>query len=314
MLQVDSILFPTDGSAGAGFAHAHAVFLAHQFDAELHILHVVEAQMSNLDDLAQLVEIREQDILEQLHIPASSDTGAPSDAHIHRATRTDDSAAGGVLAYAAEQDIDLIVMGTHGRRGVDRLLMGSVAEEVVRLSACPTLTVCCRNQPEPDRDINQILVPMGLSDHTDALFAHALAIGATYDAQLRLVHVIEKAVFPPVYGIEEASSYDEAVERRVRRALATYANAADEQGVEAAVAVLHGHPAEAILNILDDGSIDLVTIATHGRTGIKRLLMGSVAEKVIRMAPCPVFTVKSFGKSLVSARPVPARSSASASA
>lgn len=303
MLQVRSILFPTDGSTCAEFAHAHAAFLAHQFDAELHVLHVVEAHMRTLDDLSQLVEIEEQDILEQLHAPLPSTTSGPDEARIHRAKRTDASAAEGVLTYAADEDIDLIVMGTHGRRGMDRLLMGSIAEEVVRLSPCPTLTVCGKKQPTPDRDINRILVPMGLSEHTESLFAHARAIGATYGARLDLVHVIERAAFPSVYGVDAPSTDDAAVERRVRDALEPYVEAAQDMDVDATITVLRGHPAVALLDMLDDAAIDLVTIATHGRTGLQRLVMGSVAEKVVRMAPCPVFTVKSFGKSLVASSP-----------
>ena len=299
MLQVRSILFPTDGSTCAEFAHAHAAFLAQQFDAELHVLHVVEAQSYTLKDLAELTEIREEDILEQLHVPLPANAEAPSDDRIHRAKRTHDSAAGGVLEYAAEQDIDLIVMGTQGRRGMDRLLMGSVAEEVVRLSECPVLTVCGSKQPEPSRDINRILVPMGLSEHTDALFAHAREIGATYDAQLDLVHVIEESMLPMVYGVKEAATDVEAVERRVRDALGVYADAARDAGVDVTIMVRRGHPVDVILDLLGNGPFDLVTIATHGRTGLKRLLMGSVAENVVRMAPCPVFTVKSFGKSLL---------------
>ncbi|NBB74228.1 MAG: universal stress protein [Bacteroidetes bacterium] len=302
MLQVNSILFPTDGSTCAEYAHAHAAFLAEQFDAELHVLHVVET--SGLEDLAAFVEITEEDILEQLHAPITSGPDEPTDDRVHHAQRTNESAAEGILTYADGQGIDLVVMGTHGRRGMDRLLMGSVAEEVVRRSVCPVLTVCGNKQPAPDRDVNRILVPLGLSDHSDALFAHARAIGATYGAHLDLLHVIESSNFPQAYGLEDQAPDEEAVERRVHEAMTRYADAAQEAGVDATVSVRRGHPVEVILDILNDEPADLVTIATHGRTGIKRLLIGSVAEKVVRMAPCPVFTVKSFGKALVSSAAV----------
>lgn len=299
MLSVRSILFPTDGSACAEFAHAHADFLADQFDAELHIVHVVEDQMSTLKDLKQLVDIDQSDILEQLRLPIPEAVQESSDGGVHRETLTNPSAAEGVLGYAADHDVDLIVMGTRGRRGVDRLLMGSVAEEVVRLSDCPTLTVCRQRQGKPNRDINQILVPMGLSAHTDMLFRHACAIAATYDAKLDLVHVIETAALPSIYQVEAASTDYKAVEKRVRNALDEYVERAATDGVAATATVQRGYPAAVILDRMEDEPIDLVTIATHGRTGLKRLLMGSVAEKVVRMAPCPVFTVKSFGKSIV---------------
>jgi len=302
MLQVNSILFPTDGSTCAEYAHAHAAFLAEQFDAELHVLHVVET--SGLEDLAAFVEITEEDILEQLHAPMAAGPDEPTDDRVQHVQRAHESAAEGILTYADGQDIDLVVMGTHGRRGMDRLLMGSVAEEVVRRSGCPVLTVCGDKQPAPDRDVNRILVPLGLSDHSDALFAHARAIGATYSAHLELLHVIERSNLPQAYGLEDQAPDDEVVERRVHEAMTRYADAAREAGVDATVSVRRGHPVEIILDLLNDEPADLVTIATHGRTGIKRLLIGSVAEKVVRMAPCPVFTVKSFGKALVSSAAV----------
>ena len=299
MLRINNSLFPTDGSPCAEYAHAHAAYLANQFDARLHVLHVVEARTNNLDDLSEVIQIREQDILEQLRMPVPPGGDDAPEERITREKRTNASAAGGILAYADEHDVDLIVLGTHGRRGVDRLLMGSVAEEVVRLSECPVLTVCGKKQPAPSREINRILVPMGLSDHTDALFAHARAIASTYDARLDLLHVIESAALPAVYGVEQVLTDSDEVRQRVQRALEQYVEAARKDDVEAHAFVREGNPAQVILDFIEEEPIDLVTIATHGRTGVKRLLMGSVAEKVVRMAACPVFTVKSFGKSLV---------------
>jgi nucleotide-binding universal stress UspA family protein len=301
MLNVRSILFPTDGSACAEYAHAHAHFLADQFDAELHVVHVVEDQINTLANLSELVDIDEADILEQLRLPLPEAVTEPADGRVHRETLTHSSAAEGVLAYATEHDVDLIVMGTHGRRGMGRMLMGSVAEEIVRLGNCPTLTVCGKRQPEPNRDVNRILVPMGLSEHTAALFDHATAIAATYDAHLDLIHVVEQSALPSVYEVDAAVD-ESAVEERVQNALNAYVQKAMSDGVEATGTVHRGHPAAVILDRVDHEPIDLVAIATHGRTGLKRLLMGSVAEKVVRMASCPVFTVKSFGKSLVTSR------------
>lgn len=301
MLQVNSILFPTDGSPCAEYAQAHAAFLADQFAADLHMLHVVEADIGSLSDLSNIVDLDEREILEQLRLPVPEAVEAPSEERVHRVKRTDESAAQGILDYAADEDIDLIVMGTHGRRGMGRLLMGSVAEEVVRMSESPTLTVCGPDRPTPTRDINRVLVPMGLSEHTGTLFDHARAIGATYGAELELIHIVERSPFPPVYGVDADPASDTAVTDRVHEALEEYAASAHELGVETRITVRRGHPAEVILERIETAPIDLVTIATHGRSGLRRLLIGSVAEKVVRMASCPVFTVKSFGKSLVDA-------------
>lgn len=301
MLRVNTILFPTDGSSCAAYAYRHAVYLADRLDATLHVLHVVEKRTNNLDDLSDVVQVREEDILDQLRLPVPDEAADVSEQRIKREKRTHRSAAGGILAYVDEHDVDLVVMGTHGRRGVRRLLMGSVAEEVVRLSSCPVFTVCGTRQETPHQEIRRILVPVDLSAHTDRLFAHAKEIAATYAAQIDLLHVIEDTSLPTAYGVGRVMSESPEIKARVQRLLERYADRARADDLAAAVHVTSGHPAQAILDFITRHSVDLVAVATHGRTGLERLLLGSVAEKVVRMADCPVFTVKSFGKSLVAA-------------
>lgn len=293
MLQINRILFPTDGSPCAEQARERAVHLAERYDAELHVLHVVEERTNTLDNLSELVEIREEDILADLRIPIPQ----AEEERIQKETVTHPSAAGGILEYADAHDIDLIVMGTHGRRGVERLLMGSVAEEVVRLAECPVFTVCATRHAEGTG--GSILVPVDFSEHTDTLIQHAMALAEAFDAGLDLLHVVEEVRTPAVYGVESRRLDLDTVKQRTRAALDDYAAAAREQGIAADVHVRMGHPAHAILRFIDEQGVQMVTIATHGRTGLQRLLMGSVAEKVVRMASCPVFTVKSYGKSIL---------------
>lgn len=307
MLQLDHIVLARDFSPVSDQALRYAIGLAQHTGATLHLLY---ADVLHEDPFNAVTPgtgpSRDAQIRERLQVDADDTPLAErfADVMFETEVRRDVAAAPAILGYASDQDADLIIMGTHGRRGVRRLLMGSVAEEVVRRSGCPVLTVCGDKQPAPDRDVNRILVPLGLSDHSDALFAHARAIGATYGAHLELLHVIERSNLPQAYGLEDQAPDDEVVERRVHEAMTRYADAAREAGVDATVSVRRGHPVEIILDLLNDEPADLVTIATHGRTGIKRLLIGSVAEKVVRMAPCPVFTVKSFGKALVSSAAV----------
>jgi nucleotide-binding universal stress UspA family protein len=218
------------------------------------------------------------------------------------------SAAGGILRYAAEHDADVIVMGTHGRRGVQRLLIGSVAEEVVRRAECPVFTIRSSDE-DPDADepvprdvsVGRILVPVDLSEHTDALVAHAQEVALAYDASIELLHVVERVALPPAYGLEPLALDSTDVKERAREDLDRRADELSEDGIEVFVTVRTGYPSEVILESAADGDVDLVMVATHGFSGVKRLLLGSVAERVVRRVECPVLTVKSYGKSLVDA-------------
>ena len=305
MLKIDRILFPTDGSPAAQHARRHAEFLAQRHDADLHVVHVDERDT----DLADVVEIREEDVLSELHV----DTG-DGGARAVPARRVEErevahpSAAGGILRYAAEHDADLIVMGTHGRRGVKRLLIGSVAEDVVRRAECPVFTIRSSNgtpdadEPLPDAvSIGRILVPVDLSEHTDALVEHAREIALAYDASVEFLHVVERVALPPAYGLEPLALDSAGVKERAREDLDRRAEALRKDGIEVFVTARTGYPSEVLLEAAADADVDLVMVATHGFSGVQRLLLGSVAERVVRRVECPVLTVKSYGKSLVDA-------------
>lgn len=135
----DHILFPTDGSDGADTALEHAVDHARRYDATLHLLYVVEENvpMSNVG-AAELVEALRE---EGTRIVADARTRAEaSGVDAVRETVETGSPYRTILEYADDHAVDLIVMGTHGRRGIDRYLLGSVAERVVRTADCPVLT------------------------------------------------------------------------------------------------------------------------------------------------------------------------------
>ena len=294
MLHIDRILFPTDGSESAEFARRHATFLADRHGATLHVLHVEERE----PDWDDVIDVTETDVLADLNVDVDHLDVSPSRVVQHSLAHP--SAAGGILSYSAEHDIDLIVMGTHGRRGVRRLFMGSVAEEVVRRSECPALTVVApEREVEPKAAVERILVPIDFSKHTDLLIDHVREIALAYDSGVDLLHVVEPVSLPPAYDHAPMTIDFEEMKDDARKALDTYCDELRAEGLDVLGHLRTGHPADEVLTMAESHDTDLVCIATHGRTGVKRLLMGSVAEKVVRMAPAPVFTVKSFGRSLV---------------
>ncbi|MFO8099893.1 MAG: universal stress protein [Salinibacter sp.] len=295
MIQLDRILCPTDGSDVAEQARHHALFLADAFDAEVHVVHVEEHEM----EIADVIDVTEADVLEDLHLPAVPNEASDAAPRVKQRTVAHPSAAGGICAYAEEQEMDLIVMGTHGRRGVERLVMGSVAQEVVRRAAQPVLTVGLdgpRPTGLPDRDV---LVPVDFSWHQERLVAHAGGIAEVYGMGITLLHVVGRYRVPDAYGMNVAGPDGEPLLDRAEVILGDMVEELRGEGLAVSYAVRSGHPVAGILDAADDFDAGLLAIASHGRSGLERMLMGSVSETVVRRARCPVFTVKSFGHSLV---------------
>lgn len=300
MLNVNRILFPTDYSESAEGAFVQAVFLAERFDAELHVLHasVSERPLFPPHDRRP----GERGFGDGNHAPPPSRIYAKEwalDVAIVQSEAVDVSAAAAILKYATAQDIDLIVMGTHGRRGMGRVLMGSVAEQVVRMSGVPVYTVRAPAGPERHRRPRRILAPVDFSEHSSGSLQVAAEIAHVYDATLEVLHVVDEAILPHVYGIEPVSVSASTIRQRTREALKEMVTKVDVDHRVAGTHVLLGHPAIEIVDFAREAAFDLIVIGTHGRSGLKRLLLGSVAEKVVRMAQCPVFTTKSFGRRLL---------------
>jgi nucleotide-binding universal stress UspA family protein len=144
-----------------------------------------------------------------------------------------------------------------------------------------------------------VLAPVDLSEQSDLVLKHAAALADAYAAPLDLLHVVEEAAYPSAYGLDPMSPSLPNVQDRAREALETLAGRLDLRTDPVNIHVLAGNAARDIVEFAEEQEADLIVMATHGRTGLERFLIGSVAEKVVRRAPCPVFTLKSFGKSLL---------------
>jgi len=158
--------------------------------------------------------------------------------------------------------------------------------------------------------ISRILVPVDFSAHSDEALRYAAALGSRLGASLELLHVVED---PFVSGAWSSEVYvpnvPELLDNLVadaKRRLSDLKDVVVPESVPAATAVLKGRPAHTIVEHAKDGHFDLVVMGTHGRTGLAHLVMGSVAEAVVRRAPCPVLTVRQT--------PHPAEQAASTSA
>lgn len=301
MLNIHRILFPTDFSEGAKQAFPQAASLADWHDAELHLLNVTGRHRHDYETTRENFPVPTAQLDDWLGRQASGGGGWPDLEGLSITQRQIESAvpAETILDYATEEDVDLVVMGTHGRRGADRMLFGSVTEEVVRNAPCPALTVRQGADVAPQKAVRRVLVPVDFSDVTETAVRHAKEIAQTYGAEIDLLHVVEEPIYPNAYGVEPVEFPTQEVVERVEGQLADLAR--DEIGFEhVMVEATVGPPAIGILDYIEKNEVDLVVLATHGRTGFERVLLGSVTERVLRRSPKPVFVVKPDQKSLLS--------------
>jgi nucleotide-binding universal stress UspA family protein len=304
MLEIRKVLFATDFSESSNRALPYALHFARRYDAELHMLHAVVLHADDpADPTHRFPEAREIDRLLQdlaeARLNAATEGSEAGDLRVERVLRRGISAAPTILDYAEEQDVDLIVIGTHGRRGVRHLLIGSVAEEVVRMADRPVLTVR-QTKDEPEyRPIERIVVPTDFSEHAEVALSYAKRLAEPTGARLYLLHAVEDVVYPDFYPpVVTPLPITELRQKAGERIRATIARV-EGGGVDLAIEVRAGRPALEIVEFAEQEEADLIVMASHGLTGLRHLLLGSVTEQVIRRAPCPIFTVKAFGKTLV---------------
>jgi nucleotide-binding universal stress UspA family protein len=307
MLNLDHILLARDFSPISNQAMRHGLDLASRTGATLHLLYAEVlhespfASSETPSPASDLDEIREQLQQKANGAPLATD---PTNVEVREAVVRDVAAAPAILNYADENDIDLITLGTHGRRGVKRLLLGSVAEEVVRHADRPVMTVR-GEETEEDRgrpSVDQILVPVDFSKFSRQALQTANELADVYDARIDALHVVEEKLHPAFYvgGVKSIEDIDPDIKSKAQDRLTEFVDATLGPDVETATHVVLGKPARAISSFVENHGIDLVSIATHGQSGVERFLLGSVTEKVVRHVGCPVLTVKSFGRSLVS--------------
>ncbi len=199
-----------------------------------------------------------------------------------------------IVQAGEETGCQLLVMGTQGRSGFDRLFLGSVAEAVIRRAPSPILTVRPGVHAIP-KPLETIVCATDFSPHAKAAVQVARELARSHGARLVLTHVVEASVVPSSAFVRaEFESADAALDGVRRRIEGNDLKFAVEPQLR------NGDPASEILAAATSTSSDMIVMGTHGRSGLDRFLMGSVAETVMRQATCPVLTIKWSG---VTARP-----------
>ncbi len=308
MLNAKNILLPYDFSEAAEQAAPYAFDLAARAGATLHLFcaEVLYGNPSIPAGVSSTAPERTREHLQQVAKKHAHGSAHAADVRLVHATGRDITAEAAIVRYAAAQDIDLIVMGTHGRRGLRHLALGSVAEKVVRQAPCPVLTTrgrAGRERPADERgvpEITRILAPTDFSAAGREALRCAKALAADFGAEVELFHAVEETLHPAFYGPAVQSVYDADpnVEAKVVERLKAFYHTTEGAGGEVRFSAGPGPAPRAIAERARAWKADLIVMPTRPRTGLAHFAAGGTAEKVVRQAPCPVLTSRSFGRLL----------------
>lgn len=288
----DEILVPTDGSIHADHAATDAFSLAERFGSTVHALRVVD--ISTLAgpfsaggiDSTFVDRVREQASTEIDRVESRWDT--PS--RFHGEVRNGTPSAT-ILAYVDEHDIDLIAMGTHGRTGLKRFVLGSVTEHVLRASPVPILAARGDEDDPQQAPYEHILVPTDGSSCAAGAIDHALAVGGACGATIHAVNVVDTESARARSGDVVPSEYLGTLREDGEEALSGVVARGDSAGLTVESATLDGRPSEQLIGYAKEHDIDLAVMGTHGRSGLERFLLGSTTERLIRESTFPVIAV-----------------------
>ena len=280
------ILFATDFSAPAAAALTYAKAIAKRYDSELFLLHVLppaayaltppEAIGQTFDEMYKAAGGEMEALVREL--------GAVRSDAIIQEGRVWDC----VDSLVRQKDIDLIVLGSHGRSGLGRLVLGSVAEEIFRRALCPVLVVGpqAHGAASQEIELRNLLFTTDLEPESEAPLRYALSLAQEFQSHLTLLHVIgEKAH-------EHLPDHNRIVSYLFHR---LFEKIPPEAGLwcEPEVVVQCGDPAERILGVAGERPADLIVMGLHPTDHPERATHGpSVAARVVREARCPVLTVR----------------------
>ncbi|MFC7135395.1 MULTISPECIES: universal stress protein [Salinibaculum] len=291
-MSYERILVPTDGSTHAERATDQALSLASAFDATVHALGVVNVgALAGPYDWSPPPEsfidrYRKQAKKNLEHVEAQ---WTHPDRYHGEVREGRPSSV--ILDYISEADIDLVAMGTHGRTGLERFVLGSVAEHVLRASPIPILVTRAVEDESPTLPYQNVLIPTDGSECASGAVDHALAIASATDATAHVINVFDSVAYSGEPGSDPPADFLETVERAGTEAIEAVAERFEAAGVDAKTVVMEGRASNGILSYAEDNDIDAVIMGTHGRSRLDRFLLGSTTERVIRRSDLPVIAV-----------------------
>lgn len=295
------MLVPLDGSELAEVALPYAEKLAGKLGAEITLIHVREPADSQYHHMHQfyidrMTELTRQGAESYLDLPKEGAIAVNSLMPVgHPAEH--------IVEYAEKEDIDLVVMATHGWSGIRRWVLGGVAEKVLRATSRPVALIRAKGARADVREgslLDKALIPLDGSGEGEAVVPYVEGLASRLGAEVVLLHVIPPAA--PVYAIPGqtfqfphsqadvelakagAEAYLEGVGARLK-----------DKGIAVTTVVRVGNVADEVIKVTDETGADLVAMSSHGMSGVGRWAFGSTADKVLRAGSTPVLLARSSG-------------------
>ena len=285
---LERLLVATDFSEHATEALRSAIELARAHDAEILLVHAVDSELPTLaapdDPLGRFIR-QNLGALESL----VRGSGVPVCAEIHLGKPWDV-----ITKVARESTVDLIILGAQGKSRVSERFLGTTADRVIKTSSVPVL-VAPKRPLSSAHDVQTILVATDFSE--EAALATSMAVrllhGCVTEGHLVLLHSVALSVKHIDADVPmPIPEYWDAAERDAAQKLQTLAASLRNDRMTVEAKTFRGYPAETILSEARNCQADLIAMGTQGRKGLDRFFMGSVAERVLHHADCPVLTVR----------------------
>jgi nucleotide-binding universal stress UspA family protein len=290
-MNVTKILVPVDFSEYSDKAVDYALYLAENYDAEVTLLHVIVLYREEpdeevrIDEYEQLIRQKEEQRykLLQVHRKNANKKGVTIESELVRGF----SAADTIIEYIQDNKFDLIILGNHGRSGFKKWIYGSVAEKVVRFSTIPVLTTHCVTRQVA---FEEILIPVDFSEYSRKAVRRGSELSKKFNAKVHFMHSVEQQFHPSFYAadIDSVFEIDPDLKTRVSSRLGEFSRMSESK---AKFFITEGKPHKEIAKYAQQNNIDLIVMAAKGSSNLEHFLVGSNAERVICIAPCPVLTV-----------------------
>lgn len=286
------ILFPTDFSERADHALPAAIAFAEAEGGKIVFLHVAAPLNWPVPEAAKLrQDLVEASILRLRELRAKAGKRVPTEVHIAQGTPQEE-----IARFAARNAIDVIVIATQGHSRLERFLLGSTAERLVRAAPCSVLVTRTgkHDDPSSQRKHQRILVPTDFSEPSLVALDRATKIAQREGTELLLLHVLREADHPTRQLLAPHGFPNLWKEIRRRSQARLEALQAERLAApnRSRVLLTEGIPSAQIADVAAANQVDLIVIGERGQTGAEGFNLGSTSERVVRVAPCSVLVVK----------------------
>jgi nucleotide-binding universal stress UspA family protein len=288
-LRVEKLLLSIDGSAFSEGAIGEAIRLARKCLNRLAAISVIETN-AELEAIApQVTEKAAKSARE--HLEAVQARAKKEGVECDIITRAGEDSYNYIVDEAVKRRSTMIIMGRRGRSGLKRLMMGSVTSRVIGHAPCNVLVV-----PKAARvEFKSLVVATDASKYSMAAASEAIGLAKQNKSDLTVISVVPSELMTPTdidFTMNQKELIADKEMQEAEKNVKAVKEAAQKEGVAVKALVMSGRPADAIIEIARDKNADLIVLGSHGRTGLEKLLMGSVTERVIVLAPCAVLVAK----------------------